>query len=959
MGFILTDTPQSRWKDSFASSPEVKLTLRANGEEVTQVITPTLGMIPAGFDAPDTDPTASASAGGSLESDQYYAYRYVYASSQYPYVQNDISGGGELWPRSNPSGYVVEQAAGADNTITVTVTKTTRSDVDWIWVYRTQPFATQEEAENAAAAGLMYYLTRVGNDNTAGTTTVSDNGSITPATIEILEADNFPAPTAQFCVYDGVHWWLWGNWEFVEEVTLDGTNAVTLNSGSWFSGRDGQIARFDGITSGGFDNRGSFYFNADSATVGSLYSDQDLTGTLAVLASGTTRIHIKGPSTTLYRSKKNNPFSWGFTQQDFSSGSTTVRIPQMWFLPVGGGYGSAIAVLPNERLLKLDTEQPAISFTLDLNTTESPDEMEGTKQIVDGTYSVGSHFSQFKASQTDGPVLMGVDAKNFSIIFCDGQDQVPASDRVFATLREIIHGDEEQRFWHGVHDSETEMNCWWIKTKELDGNKCDTLVFQHAPTGEWGLMFDPEISASATIYDPVEDRTFTMVGSEQGHVGRAFDTATFTHWLTAGTSGVVLTDGASYNKTAVVAECVADNGGSLNGAGFSVTLPNSESVAFIININNTGVGGIGDTATVSSVNTGTEVITTATDHPFTTADAVFNSTSNTVPASSPSIEEFTQPFYVRSLSATTIALYPTAADANADTNRVNFTTGAWAGTWKISKIPAWATALDYQRQVFQSDDDDVPIIPTNSTAAAIAQAFANLGDEAFSTYTLKLRVDVAFADQIVLYVLDGANVENLTGTEVNSGFNIEMTTSMIDFGATIEVPSGRTEYWSVIHNGSGEPLAAFRNDASDGRYVFISLWLPEGDTEATTTAPAITEESIAFFGCIPCRARLYVNANSPTKNKKPEECWTTALNVNDEGPQWFMAWFKEFDDEPSARFTLNRDTIPGSTLPDSASWLNKTQIPSTLLNQFGLEFSEYGFEAFQLLNVTLKFNVSS
>jgi hypothetical protein len=76
------------------------------------------------------------------------------------------------------------------------------------------------------------------------------------------------------------------------------------------------------------------------------------------------------------------------------------------------------------------------------------------------------------------------------------------------------------------------------------------------------------------------------------------------------------------------------------------------------------------TSTTFTVNTGTEVATTAGAHGLATGDAVSVSTTTTLPAPLSA----TSYYFARVLSGTTLTFHPTEADAAANTNIVNLTT---------------------------------------------------------------------------------------------------------------------------------------------------------------------------------------------------------------------------------------------------------------------------------------------
>lgn len=525
---IIASGIQTRWKDCFASSERVKLTLRTNGEEATYVIDPYGAMVQAGFDAPTVVPSLAVSAGGSLTAG-WYGYRYVYASTNYPNVDNAVTvADGELWPRSNPSSRAVAQTTGGNLIITVTVTKTTRSDVDKILIYRTERFATQADAENAADAGEMFYIANVANNGIAGTTTVTDNGLTD--TGEQLESDNYTAPTAWFCVFDGTYWWAAGNPEFTATVTLNGTNTVTITGPPyWFNGRNAQKVTFDGITSGGYDGRGTFYFKWISGTVAELYNDTALTVASTMPYTGTTTIHVQGFSGTLYRSKPYNPFSWGYTQQIVNDDASTTNIPQTFALNLGGGFVCAMAVAGNPRKLKIDFENPQKAIAYDLETADDIDAFSRSAQDIDLTGSVTSHFSQFHGFLGNDPVLFGLDTYNGNILAFTGTQHVIVSDLFGTFLLDIDRSDDAHRWFHGQYDPETELNCFWVRYYDTTVRN-NILLWIHGATQEVGWTPDFDVLSSCTLLDSETSERYLLGGTTNGNIGQLFDPDTNVNW---------------------------------------------------------------------------------------------------------------------------------------------------------------------------------------------------------------------------------------------------------------------------------------------------------------------------------------------------------------------------------------------------------------------------------------------
>lgn len=529
MPSIISTGGQTRWKNSYASSSEAKLTLRVNGEEEPVVITPQGAIVQAGFDEPTTAPSVSLGGAGNVPVG-FYWYRYVYASSRYPFVANAVTGGGELWPRSNPSDGDNIQVTPSAQQVSVQVTYTTRSDVDWIWVYRTATFSTAELASAANDAGQLFYVGRIANNAAGGTGTFTDNEA--SDTGEILELDNFPCPLFRFTEQDGFYWLGFGNTVLQVIVTLDGTSTFSIDTAQsdvdeWFSGRDGTTIRFEGITTGGYDGRGNYYFQANTTTTGQAFEGSDMVTPTTIPATGTTTAYLTAPATTLYRSKKLNPFSWGRTTELVGG----VSVSDLWAERIGGGIGTGLSLIPNERLLKLDTEGPQKSYVLDLNAADNSDFL-GTLRTLDEAQSTSSNFSQFPMRLPTGQTVQAsINAKAFQILSADGQSQIPIGDNVKLTLDSLQNDHPAPDFYHGVYDYRTELNCWFVKTTTAD-LKCDTLIYQHAPTGTWGLRYYPGISDSCTIFDNVTRDHYTFVGDEWGKIGILFDDGQYRDWIT-------------------------------------------------------------------------------------------------------------------------------------------------------------------------------------------------------------------------------------------------------------------------------------------------------------------------------------------------------------------------------------------------------------------------------------------
>lgn len=550
---VLLVAPQTRWKDSYASSVRCQCTLRANGEEPVMVFTNNGTLVQAGFDAPTAAPTCAITAAGTGHiAAGYVAYYYVYASSQYPNVEAIITAGGETWPRSNPSPVSATfHVTPTNSSVNVTVTQTTRSDVDYILIYRTLTQTTAAEATAQGLAGNAYYVGRVTNDG-VGITKVFLDDVADPTSTEQLELDNYVAPEFWVTVFDGKQWWGIGNPDLnvAVTITLNVTSVIMATDGAatFYSGRNGQIVTFDGVTFGGFDGKGSYYFKQVSTTQAAV-SLTPTGGATSIGATGTTTMRVHGFAGTLYRSKVQNPFAWGFTEYQVS-GEDVLRVPQTYAFPVGG-YAVAMAVMPENFLLKIDVERPNTTYVLNLQLA-GRDGFENTLRKISTQFTVSSHHSQFEALLPNGGgALRGLDCWNTNVLQSDGGSQGPVDDPIYQTINLMDKSNELPRWYHGVFDPFTKLSCFWFKISD-DPNDLltiDTCAMYHGDSNQWSIMRDFDITASASVFDPVTLTTVILVGTATGQIAHAFVPDTFGNFYSAdGPSSVNPLGGSStYN----------------------------------------------------------------------------------------------------------------------------------------------------------------------------------------------------------------------------------------------------------------------------------------------------------------------------------------------------------------------------------------------------------------------------
>lgn len=521
---ISSDIP-TRTKPTMASSPVVGLTVLATGEQKTQVLDNRGNMFNAEIPAPTVAPDViTGNSAGNLPHLQWAAWCYVYAATlRYPNVENANSMGGSLAPRSNPSPITVKHVTGTgDRRADVEVTNPARADISEIWIFRTTFFDTEVLAQTAGDAGEMFYIGKVSVISFVGVTQYLDN-TLADGTDQI-ELDNFSGPTFALVWYHDPYWFGIGNFPFEEEATWSTGGVVTLQDATkkWYNGRDGQKVYLQGLNTGSDDGLGTYYFEYLTATTAQL----KLAGgsNAAIASSGSGRITIQGPPTTLYRSKLRNPFSWGET---VTFGDTAT--PAQFVVKVGGGRATAIFSAAGLPYLVISTEGPAAMYSFDLRQAGS-DFFEASKYVISQQYSVSVHWSQFAATRADGTIAMwGLDCKNFCILECDGNSIKVVSDKISKTLRLISTDPSTQLLAHGCYDAYHQINCMWFPTNNSLG-LVNWLIYQHAPTGNWYFNDDKDVLCSATYQNPAQNLNLVFVGTAGGLIGQAFVAGKFWDW---------------------------------------------------------------------------------------------------------------------------------------------------------------------------------------------------------------------------------------------------------------------------------------------------------------------------------------------------------------------------------------------------------------------------------------------
>lgn len=520
MSVVITGL-QARVKNSAAYAEELGMMLVANGEELPYLLTAQGEKIEAGIPAPTVAPTIADNGSGALTNGKFFAVQIVYVSENtFPLV------GAKLQSNPSPTSTVYEITGSGDRQVTIGFHGTDDPLVNFVYVYRTDLLATADLATIAAQAGNLNFLGKVANANTG--LTLNDN-TVTVIGNDVIELSNFTVPQFRFVVWDGSYFWGFGNQAFNAAATweTDGTFTLTNPDDKFYGGRDNQFITFDSIKIGGIDNRGTYLFKQTGTNTGKVILEDGSDATLPTTTTG--NIVIIGQTANLYRSAYRNPFSWGYLQN-----IAGIYVPTLWEVKISGSLGTAIAIIPDQQLLKLDMEFPALCLTFSLQSAGT-DVFQSTRRQVSRLHSVTSHFSQFNAISQGRQVLWGFDFKNLAIVECDGYTQVPVSGPISILLRQLSKNRSLHLLCHGIYDPVTEINAIWLSSQDVDSGVSpttfDLCVYQHAPTGFWGVFKDFGILSSAAVEDPVTSQRNTLVGTTNGFVGKAFDIATYGNWL--------------------------------------------------------------------------------------------------------------------------------------------------------------------------------------------------------------------------------------------------------------------------------------------------------------------------------------------------------------------------------------------------------------------------------------------
>ncbi len=500
-----------------ATAPDLGLTIIADGLNKPFMLDSQGVKYKCGVGKPIAAPTYVTAPTATAK----YIYVYCYAIGNLPKIEHTASAGGLIYPRSNPSPISASMLGPAEASFSMTISLTPSDDpaVTDIFIYRTASFANSTEGEKqviaAAEAGLLFY---VGKTKNAGSAPIIYVDTATAVTSEQVSYDNFLAPMFNQVVYVEPYFYAGGISNLKTTVTVDYTGLLVNTGGKWFEGYSGFVAVLDGVTEGGFDSRGRFYFKYINATSGQLCLDVALTVLAPCPSSGSTTISIDGISNLLYRSAPRNPFSWGETE--FIGNAI---VPKQTGIRVGGGRIVSIAEVSSSSLLKVDTVEPSRSYTFNLRATSTED-FTLTRKPVNSAVSVDAPKAQVEIPSTEGlQAILGFDAVSGVFFTTDGISTSNISPDISKLLSDMTISDRGSNT-HTLYDPYTKTVMFFVRVRSF-ANFANLYVAYclHLPTKQWTRFFAPDINCTLRVFDPAKGYYRILVGSSKGRIGSLDD----------------------------------------------------------------------------------------------------------------------------------------------------------------------------------------------------------------------------------------------------------------------------------------------------------------------------------------------------------------------------------------------------------------------------------------------------
>lgn len=497
---------------SVAAAPDLGLTLVADGENLPVLLDRSGITYKCGIDSPANAPVRVSTFTNSLR----VCYVYVYAINSLPKVEHTNAAGGKIYPRSNPSPVSAPMDVNYPTANIIEVQPSPDPQITSIFIYRTDGFIDPAEATDAAKAGLLYFVNEVPN---TGSAAIRYSDTVEVISGDAVSYDNFKAPLFSNVVYVEPYFYAGGVNKLRANVFLGFGGEVILQGDDRVSeGRNGSVATFDGVTSGGFDGKGRYYFKRNNSEIGQLYSDAALTQLATCQSQGLTTMTLDGVSNVLYRSAPRNPFAWGET--DYIGEAI---LPKMFGVRVGGGRIVSITEIGSSSSLKVDTVEPRKSFTFNLRATTTTDFIQ-TRKPVNSTISVNSQRAQIEIPVMDElEALVGVDLFTKTFFSTDGTSVRPITAEILQWLRDLTYqtvGDSV----HTLYDPRNNMVSFLVAVSSFANfAKVYMSYCFHLPSKTWYRYIAPDINCSLLVFDQTRQDYRLLVGSSFGRIGSLDD----------------------------------------------------------------------------------------------------------------------------------------------------------------------------------------------------------------------------------------------------------------------------------------------------------------------------------------------------------------------------------------------------------------------------------------------------
>lgn len=494
-----------------APAPDLGLTIIADGFHLPFLLDSQGVKYKCGIDKPTIAPIQNTTGGNPVST--YCSYVYCYAIRNLPKVEHTNSAGGLIYPRSNPSPHSIPNRGGMGAVLSIP--PSVDPQVTDIFIYRTAAFTDNDEAISAAEAGLLYYVGKMDN---VGSANLSFTDGADATSIEQASYDNFTAPMFTNVIYSEPYFYAGGFYKFESDIVVDYSGDISSTTSKFREGLNGKVATLDGISSGGFDGKGRFYFKVINLTTGKLYLDSALTIASPSPSSGSTRITIDGFSNILYRSAPRNPLSWGETE--FIGDAI---IPKQTGIRVGGGRIVSIADIGSSSTLKVDTIEPSKTFIFNLRAT-SVEDFTLTRKPINSPFTVDTYQAQVEIPSSEGlQSIVGFDSSSGVFFTTDGLSTSALYPDISKVIDKMVLNSDRANA-HVCYDPNNKTVIFFVKTTTFANfaNLYNAYCL-HIPSMQWSRFLAPDVNCTLRIYDKIAGRYRTLVGSSLGRIGSLDD----------------------------------------------------------------------------------------------------------------------------------------------------------------------------------------------------------------------------------------------------------------------------------------------------------------------------------------------------------------------------------------------------------------------------------------------------